>query len=148
MEDGLRVLRAVAPGLCYDETQGGVAVSAVYNFQNTARFRSAVEQGATFRRRLTLKNDDGTLIDLSGYSARMQVRKTGESASPLISLTTENGRISIDGSAGTVTLLLTAIETETLLADAYIYDLELVSPVGDVQRLLEGRFVVSRNVTR
>ncbi len=123
-------------------------MSAVYNFQNTARFRSAVEQGATFRRRLTLKNDDGTAIDLSGYTARMQVRTTANAASIVISLTTENSRIAVDGAAGTVTLILTPAETDALPADAYVYDLELVSGTGDVQRLLEGRFVVSRNVTR
>lgn len=123
-------------------------MSAVYNFQNSARFRSACEQGATFRRRLSLKEDDGTVIDLSGYTARMQVRSTVESATAIVSLTTANGRIEIDGPLGTVTLILTATETDALPAAAYLYDLELVSGTGDVQRLLEGRFVVSRNVTR
>lgn len=123
-------------------------MSAVYDFQNSARFRAACEQGASFRRQLTLKEDSGELIDLSGYTARMQVRANRDATSILISLTTENARIELGGTAGTVLLKLTPTETDGLAAGAYVYDLELVSATGDVQRLLEGRFVVSRNVTR
>lgn len=123
-------------------------MSAAYDFQNTTRRRAACEQGASFRRKLTLKQDDGALIDLSGYSARMQVRASLESATALIELTTANSRIEIQGPEGVVILKLSPSETAGLAAGTYVYDLELVSGTGDVQRLLEGRFVVSRNVTR
>jgi hypothetical protein len=43
-------------------------------------------------------------INLTGYTARMQVRSTLESAEALIELTTANGRIALGGSAGTITL--------------------------------------------
>lgn len=123
-------------------------MSAVYDFQNTARKRSACEQGATFKRKLTLKDDSGDLIDLSGYTARMQVRATFEATAVLVQLTTENGRIEISGPEGEILLLLSPSETAAIASGSYVYDLEVVSGSGDVQRLIEGRFVVSRNVTR
>jgi len=125
-------------------------MSAVYDFQNTARRRAACEQGASFRRKLTLKTDDGDRVDLTGYLARMQVRSSLEATAVIVELTSANGRIEIDGADGEILLKLTAAETAALPSGAYLYDLELVSSSDpdDVQRLIEGRFVVSRNVTR
>lgn len=123
-------------------------MSASYHFKNSAKFRSACEQGSTFRRRLTLKDSEGALVDLSGYTARMQVRAKVESSAVIASLTTENGRITIGGTDGTITLLLSATETAALPAGGYVYDLEIVNGLSDVVRLLEGQFIVSGNVTR
>lgn len=123
-------------------------MSAAYHFKNSARFRSACEQGSTFRRRLTLKDSDGAPVDLSGYTVRMQVRSKPESPSLIVSLTTENGRITVDGPGGTITLHLSAEETDDLPAGGHVYDLELVNSGGDVLRLLEGHFLVTGNVTR
>lgn len=123
-------------------------MSAAYDFRNTTKTRAACEQGATFKRRLALKDSDGGPVALAGYTARMQVRATTDSTSSLVALTTENGRIVVDGTAGTVLLQIAAVDTAAMPAGAYVYDLELVSGSGEVQRLLEGAFVVTRNVTR
>lgn len=105
------------------------------------------EQGATFSRVLTLTDDNGDLVSLVGYAARMQVRERVKSDSYLIELTTENGRISLGGAAGTITLTLTAAETAALTNDG-VYDLELIAPDTTVTRILEGRFNLSPEVTR
>lgn len=105
-----------------------------------------IEQGATFAQRITYKVPAGTPVDLTGYTARLQVRRTA--ASPVaLSLTTENGGITLGGAAGTIDLAITATATAAIAADAYVYDLELVSG-ATVTRLLEGNVVVSREVTR
>jgi hypothetical protein len=62
-----------------------------------------IEQGATYSQVITYK-ESGAAISLVGYTARMQVRSTLESAEALIELTTANGRIALGGSAGTITL--------------------------------------------
>ena len=104
------------------------------------------EQGATFSRTLTVKDSSGAVRDLSTYTARMQVRRTQSSSSTLIELTTENGRISLN-SSGQVALSISATDTASL-SDRGIYDLELISSGGDVERLVEGNFTLALEVTR
>jgi hypothetical protein len=106
-----------------------------------------IEQGATFSQLVTYK-DNGVAVNLTGYTARMQVRATLEAASALIELTTANSRIALGGAAGTITLTISAADTEALTSGRGVYDLELVSGSGIVTRLLQGVATISRNVTR
>ena len=106
------------------------------------------EQGATLRRVLTWRDANKDPIDLTGYSARMQVRKTLDTDSVLLSLSTANGSITLGGSTGTVTIEVSPLKMSQLAAGIFWYDIELVSPTGVVTRLLQGRFNVSREVTR
>ena len=106
-----------------------------------------IEQGATYSQVITYK-ESGVAINLNGYTARMQVRATLESASTLVELTTANSRIALGGAAGTITLTISATDTEALTAGRGVYDLELVSGSGIVTRLLQGVATISRNVTR
>lgn len=106
-----------------------------------------IPQGATFSRVIKWKAD-GTLVNLTGYTARAQIRPTAASATTTLSLTTENGRIALGGSAGTITLSISATDTAAIAAGRYVYDLELVSAGGIVTRLLQGVVMVSANVTR
>lgn len=104
-------------------------------------------QGATFSKVITWKAD-GVAVNLTGYTARMQIRATADAATPLIELTTANGRIALGGSAGTITLTISATDTAALTAGRAVYDLELVSSGGIVTRLVQGVVTISRNVTR
>jgi hypothetical protein len=106
-----------------------------------------IQQGATFRRVLSWKQD-GALVDLSNFTARMQIRATAEAATALIDLTTENNRIALGGTAGTITLTISATDTAALTAGRAVYDLELVAPDGTVTCLLGGVVTIPRNITR
>ena len=106
-----------------------------------------IEQGATYSQLVTYK-ESGVAVNLTGYTARMQVRSTLESASSVVELTTANGRIALGGSAGTITLTISATDTAALTAGRGVYDLELVSGSGIVTRLLQGVCTIIRNVTR
>ena len=106
-----------------------------------------IEQGATFSQLITYK-ESGVAINLTGYTARMQVRSTLESATSVVELTTANSRIALGGAAGTITLTISATDTASLTAGRGVYDLELVSGSGIVTRLLQGVATISRNVTR
>lgn len=103
-------------------------------------------QGETWTRTLTWKVD-GTAVDLTGYTARMQVRQKVTSADTLLSLTSASG-ITLGGSAGTITLSVSAVDTAAMTWREGVYDLELVSGGGEVTRLIEGRITVSPEVTR
>lgn len=105
------------------------------------------EAGATFLRTIYWKADDGTPVDLTGYSGRMHVRVTRTATEILAELTTEGGEISISGGDGAVTLQVSATETDTWPAGSYVYDLELEKD-GIVTRLVEGNFLVHGAVTR
>jgi hypothetical protein len=111
------------------------------------RYDFACEQGATFSRVVTYQGSDGVAVNLTGYTARMQVRETAESGTILLDLTTENGGIALGGSAGTVTLTATATQTAAIAAGEWVYDIELVNG-ATVTRLLQGCFAVDAEVTR
>lgn len=107
-----------------------------------------IEQGATYRLNITWKDSGGTPIDLTGYTARMQVRHSYKSDTVLLNFTTENGAITLGGAAGTITIVGLATLTEDVPAKAGVWDLELVDGDGNVTRLLQGAVEVSPEVTR
>lgn len=102
-------------------------------------------QGSTFDKTLTYKIDDSA-VNLTGYDARLQVREFHYSDDAVISLSAGSG-ITLGGSAGTIQVLLDASTTEDLNPGNYVYDLELVVS-GTVTRLVEGKFVVTPEVTK
>lgn len=105
-----------------------------------------IYQGATFALQFTYKTD-GNPIDLTGYTARMQLRETYQSASPAIALTSDNGRLEITAATGTITARLDAEETAGLKARRYVYDIELVN--GEtVSRILQGTATVDPEATK
>lgn len=109
------------------------------------------QQGATFRRTITWTDSARNPYEIGNYTARMHVRTVANAASTIIELTTENGRISLGNTTttkGQVNLLISATTTAALTPDLYVYDLELVSNTGVVDRILEGNFKVSAEVTR
>jgi len=113
--------------------------AGLYNF--------AAEQGATLARTILYTDADEVETDLTGYTAAMQVRPTAASATVTLELTTENGRITLGGAAGTVDILVSAATMEAITPGKYYYDLELYSG-ATVIRLIEGTFTVKAEVTR
>lgn len=116
--------------------------------QSPGRLNMECYQGASFDYTLTWQTG-GTPVNLSGYSARMQVRDGFDGGSAIVNLTSGTG-ITLGGTAGTIVVALTAIQTAAIDATPsgqYVYDLELVSG-STVTRLVEGNFLVSPEVTR
>lgn len=106
-------------------------------------------QGATFRKTLIWKTGDPAAPkDLTDFTARMQARVKLTDVEPLIELTTENGGITLTPAEGKIDLYLSDAQTSALEARKAIYDLELVSPDGEVTRLVEGKLTISPEVTR
>jgi|TARA_B110000503_G_C6779209_1_gene262563 hypothetical protein len=107
-----------------------------------------IEQGATFSQVLTLTDSSGNVINLAGYaSAEMDLRKNPESSAAVVTLTTGNSGITLGGTAGTVTLTISAADTADLTAGDGVYDLELVSG-SNIYRVLEGTYSIRRNISR
>lgn len=107
-----------------------------------------VEQGATFRLEATWKDSTGAPVNLTGYSARMQIRETYESEEIIFSFTSTGGSIVLGGALGTVVVTGSATDTAKIPMTPAVYDLELEASNGVVTRLLQGRAIITREVTR
>lgn len=105
-----------------------------------------IYQGANFVRVFTWKDETDTLVNLTGYTARMQIRKKID-GDILADMTTVNGKIVLGGALGTITASLTAAETAAISNNG-VYDLELISSGGVVSRLLQGDVTLSKEVTK
>lgn len=115
---------------------------------SAAKLNLLIEQGANFSQRLIWTDSDQNPIDLTGYTARMQIREKVESDTVLLELTTENGRIILNQEPGTIDLEINSLDSESLPAGKAVYDLELISSTNFVTRLLKGGIDIDPEVTR
>lgn len=114
-----------------------------------SKINLAVDQGATYTKRVTWKTGKpATPVDLTGASARMQVRAKVDSPDILLSLTSPDGGITLGGAAGTVDIRIEATATAGFQWKSGVYDLEIQFADGTVRRLLAGSVAVSPEVTR
>jgi hypothetical protein len=101
-----------------------------------------LDAGASFAQELTYSDDNGDLFDLTGCSARLQLRETLE-AEAVLDLDLE-----IDVPTARLIIDLDPEQTSTLTAPRYQYAIELTNADGSVTRLLHGSFKVSPEVVR
>jgi hypothetical protein len=99
-------------------------------------YSTTLDQGCTFSRVITWKDSADDPVDLTGYSANMEVRS---GSTTVLELDTTNGRITL---AGTITLEVDAADTSSLSPANCEYDLVLTSPGGIVTKLLCGSIVI------
>lgn len=108
-----------------------------------------LEQGSTYSTVFTYTDSDGDAVNISGFTARMQVRSVYSVAGPAISLTTSGGGgIVLGGAAGTVTVTVSDAVSAKIIPKNYVYDIELVSSGGVVTKLIRGKIKVLPEVTR
>lgn len=108
-----------------------------------------IRQGATYRRGFIWSAGDPlALVDLTGCTARMQIRRSIANPATLAVLTTENGGVTLGGATGRIDLLLSAAATAALPACIAVYDLEVVHPDASVTTLIQGQVLITPEVTR
>lgn len=112
-----------------------------------SEYNITAEQGSDLSFVLTYRSAAGSLINLTGYTARMKVRKRASSPAAYLSLTETSG-LALGGAAGTVTISVNSTALSAVPAGKYIYDLRLDSPSGVEQRLIQGQFTVLAEVSR
>ena len=111
-------------------------------------YNATIDQGATWSATVLYKDSTGAAINLTGFTAAMQVRQQYSSETADLTLTTSNGGITITGATGTVLITMTAAQTRDLEEGYYVYDVELTSPSALVTRLIQGQLTVAPEVTR
>ena len=109
-------------------------------------YNFTVEQNASRNVQFIWKTSEALPVDLSGYTAKMQMRHTKSAEEVQATLTTENGGIILGGTAGTIILVFSDELTRTLTRDGY-YDVLLYSG-DDALRFVEGKITLSKGVTR
>lgn len=140
-----------------------------------SRYDIQAEQGATFKLHFHYKFSGGTGIDIGNFTGRMQVRRSYKDPNVILFLT-QNGvtgggitgefnpgidgiagiggisfNTSIAGTSGFTGGILLRVDADSMSNVPYgkhFYDLELKNTVGEVMRLVEGSFDVSREITR
>ena len=107
---------------------------------NPGRYNISVVQGTTFQLSPSWLIDN-LPVDLTGYTADMQVRDVSNNL--ITELSTANGRIVLTPTQGIINLTLTAAQTAALAVGNYNYGLNLTAPGGAVYQILQGAFVIS-----
>jgi hypothetical protein len=103
-----------------------------------------LEQGATFTTNITLDDIDGLPFNLTGVTAKSQIRKSYYSANAtaqfVITINTPTD--------GTILLSLGANTTANIAAGRYVYDVAIKDTANTVTRVLEGIVNVIPQVTK
>jgi hypothetical protein len=111
-----------------------------------------IEQGATFKRTITLKDEDGVALNISGWTFEGQIRKKYDSPSILAPFTCTNigsGQFTIELShAITAALPVTPASDNARSLTSYSYDIEATKADSTKDRILEGKVNVSPEVTK
>jgi hypothetical protein len=110
-------------------------------------YNATVDQGSIWNLTIVYQDSDGDPIDLTGYTAAMQLRQNYNSELADLTLTTANGGLTINGPTGTIQVSASAVQTGLLSAGFYVYDLELTSG-SNISRLIQGQITVAEQVTR
>ena len=104
-----------------------------------------IDQGATFYLNLVYQDSNGVPVNLTGNTARMQLRRTFSSSADL-TLTSADGDIVITGNTGNILITISDEDTGSLEAGFYLYDLELDNG-GIITRLIQGQITLAQQVT-
>ena len=107
-------------------------------------YNMVVPQATTFNFACTIQ-ENTTPWNLTNYTATLTVRPFAGSTTTTLLATTANGKITLGGALGTISVTFSATDTN-IKADSYVYDLVLNSG-SVITRILEGQFIVTAGVT-
>ena len=102
-----------------------------------------IEQGATFSTTVNVEDTAGAAINLYGYSASSQMRKSYYATSNTIITATITGNAN-----GEITLSMTSANTSNLTPGRQVFDLLITSPSNVKTRVVEGVIMISPGVTQ
>lgn len=108
----------------------------------SGKYNIVAKQGATYNLNFTVETD-GVAWNLTSYTFAMQVRRSTASTTTLLNLTSATMN-----SSGQVSVTVPATTMSDVPAGRWVYDIELTSSSNQVTRILEGRFIVTPQVTQ
>lgn len=87
-------------------------------------------------------------VDLTGYKARMQIRKTIGSTEIIYEASSDSGEIAIDTVSSVITITIAAAVTQTFDFTSAVYSMELYNNSGIVVPFLTGNLTLVKEITR
>ena len=105
-----------------------------------------VDVNTTYSFSVIYKDPNGDPIDITGSTAKMQVRST-QGDKLAFTLTSPSGGITIDGPNGLITVKMTPTQTSKLFYPKSVYDLMLTDSNANKTRLVGGYITAARSVT-
>jgi hypothetical protein len=106
-----------------------------------------LNQGADYATVFTwTSGSTGLLVDLTGWSAHLQIRD-GWTGPVILDLSSTSGGIILGGAAGTITVAITNVQTAALNFGTAGWDLKMTNPSGQITRLLQGLVFLAPEVT-
>lgn len=101
-----------------------------------------IDQGTTFNTVVDLTNQDGTEMNLQGYTVAAQMRKSYQSSTAYDFVATVE-----DETAGQIKISLDSATSSSMKAGRYLYDVEITSG-SNVYRVLQGIAIITPEITR
>jgi hypothetical protein len=110
-----------------------------------ANYNLVIDQGSDYALNLNIK-ESGSVKDLTGYSARAQMRPTKTSSTVSASFTCT---VLTPASEGNIKMELSNAVSSAMSPGLYYYDLEIYNS-GEVvvKRLIQGEITLNQEVTR
>jgi hypothetical protein len=110
-------------------------------------FPMRIDQGSTYSQIIQVNDNNGVARNLTGYTAKMSIRKAITDATTVLDLTSPAGGITINGAAGQLTITITDEQTSAMTWTTGVYDIKITSSGGVAERILEGAVSVFPQVT-
>lgn len=104
-----------------------------------------VKRGSKLSKQWNWKDQIGTTVVLTGYSAAMVVRARADSQKKLLSLSSEGASpaITLGGTPYNIVVSVSEATMQAIPAGTYVWDLELKDSLGGTYPLLTGSFTVT-----
>jgi hypothetical protein len=110
-------------------------------------YNTVIDQGADWFLNVTWEDINGDPIDVTGYTAALQMRTSPLARTYVLSLSSPSDGITVTGASGLFAIHATAEQTADIAPGRYSYDLEIDSGTI-ITRLIQGTIEVSANTTR
>lgn len=112
-------------------------------------WNTVIDQGSLWTLQVTYEDNNGTPINLSNNTAKMQLRSQPQDVDAALTLSSANGDIVITPLTGVISITASSTQTGAVDEGTYYYDLEVTDTVtNEVTRIIQGQIVVSAEVTR
>jgi hypothetical protein len=101
-----------------------------------------LDQATSFRTTLNIRDNDGNIVDLTGYTGSAEMKKH------FLSSTFYTFTVILNIQQGSVSIDMTHIQTSAIPDGRYVYDVLLRDNNGYFIRIMEGQVDVRPKVTR
>lgn len=102
------------------------------------------DQGTSFSYALDLSNDDGTALNVAGYTFTSSIRKSYYSSGVTANLSV----LIINEANGNVQLSMNSATTSNIKPGRYLYDVKMIDNTSTTFRVIEGIITIYPQVTK